>query len=121
MTADAVPAGRVTLREMIEQTPPGTLFSREGLLQKMEEMGDGPEPENVTTVGASQRLGRSTKWWRMLCQRGAIEGARQDEAGRWYFPLASARAYLAGKRQSPSTRKIRRGPNRKGRAKFDPP
>jgi hypothetical protein len=100
------------LRQIIEQSPVGTMFSREGLLRAIDEAPAPDGPENVSTVQASRTLGRSPKWWRMRCGEGVVEGAYQDD-GRWYFPLRSGRAYLLRRaNQQTPTRRGRRGPNK---------
>jgi hypothetical protein len=100
-------------RQIVEQSPPGTLFTREGLLAVIDKAPAPDGPENVSTVQASRLLGRSPKWWRIRCTEGVIEGAYQDE-GRWHFPLRAARAYLARRSNAstPTKRRGRRGPNK---------
>lgn len=75
--------------------------------------GDGRE---VGTVQAMRVLGYSTRFWRLACEKGEIDGAflapTQDGTGRWRFTLRAARAYLLRRRHR-VRKKGRRGPNRK--------
>jgi hypothetical protein len=101
------------LRQIVEQSPPGTLFTREGLLAVIDRAPAPEGPEDVSTAQAARILGRSPKWWRLRCTEGVIEGAYQDE-GRWHFPLRAGRAYIARRsnRSTPIAQRGRRGPNK---------
>lgn len=101
------------LRQMIEGTPPGTSFTREGLLAWLEQAGDVPEPEELSTVQAARLLGRSPKWWRLKCAAGAIEGAYQDAGERWRLPTIAARSHISRRRSRQKKLSILRGPRRK--------
>src|SRR5687767_4197474 len=69
-------------------------------------------PDIVSTVQAAKLLGYSPKWWRVRCADGLIEGARVD-GGRWRFPLAAGRAYLAARsRPKDRLRGVLRGPRK---------
>jgi hypothetical protein len=96
------------IRERLEGMPPGSSVSVEWVLQQLDSAGD---PEEVTTRGASDRLGRSVKFWRMAAESGAVRGAYRDsEDSPWRLPLAECRAHLL---RLAHKRKGIRGPNRK--------
>lgn len=65
----------------------------------------------VGTTEAHRLIGRSSKFWRIACEQGEIDGAYKDGT-RWRFRLEAARAYLA-RRKNRNQRGVRRGPNRK--------
>jgi hypothetical protein len=98
----------MSLREELEAMERWQTVGVAWLLERLEEI---EEPEEVTTRGASERLGRSVKFWRMAAESGAIEGAYRDsEDSPWRLPLASCRKHLLRKQ----TRKGGlRGPTRK--------
>jgi hypothetical protein len=74
------------------------------------EMLDQESEREISTREAADRFGHSPKWWRLRAESGQVEGAYQDEGGRWMLPLVGCRKLLF--RLSAKRRKIR-GPNRK--------
>jgi hypothetical protein len=61
-------------------------------------------PANMTTYQAAKFIGLTSSHWRRACEKGRIEGAEQDEDGRWRFPKESAIRYFRHR-----TSRIRKG------------
>lgn len=97
-------------RELISSIGDSDLFTgRE--VKRMLELVPADGGREVGTTEAHRLIGRSSKFWRLACEQGEIDGAYKDGT-RWRFRLEAARAYLA-RRKNRNQRGIRRGPNRK--------
>src|SRR5690606_31825476 len=79
-------------------------------VKRMLELVPADGGREVGTTEAHRLIGRSSKFWRLACEQGEIDGAYKDGT-RWRFRLEAARAYLA-RRKNRNKRGIRRGTNR---------
>lgn len=97
----------MSLKKKLEEMEPWASVSVMWLLDQWDEADE----REVSTREASDRLGRSPKWWRQQCEGGLVEGAYRDsEDSPWRLPLASCRKHLC---RVANKRRVLRGPTRK--------
>jgi hypothetical protein len=62
------------------------------LVDALESAASGPAV--MTTLQAEKHIGLTSPEWRRACEKGLVDGAEQDESGRWRFPKESAIRYV---------------------------
>jgi len=92
-------AGEAVLGDLLAWLEDGdlvTLTFTAGALRQALSMAAGG-PEVMSTTQAARIYGWTSKRWRGWAEAGRVEGAWQDERGRWRLPRTSCRALAAGR------------------------
>jgi hypothetical protein len=84
------------LREQLLALPVGTSFTREAVLELLEQLeASGGDPEVYNVASLALRWHRSPSAVRALCEQGLLPGAWKHEGKAWRIPRAGVLGYEA--------------------------